>query len=223
MPTRRDVFVNGGIYHVFSKTIDKKIVFKEKEVCLELLGSIKHYRSDDLTLSYSRFKEIKQNNKLILEQKPSTQRLEILSFCLMPNHYHLLLKQKKTNGLRRFMADILNSFTRHYNIKTKRKGSVFLTPFRSRQIVSNEQFIHTSRYIHLNPYSAKMVESYGKLIKYPYSSFIEYFASKNENICNTKPMLKMFGGSREKHKAFVLNNAQHQRTLEYVKYAKDWL
>lgn len=121
------------------------------------------------------------------------------------------------------MADILNSFTRYYNSRSKRKGSVFLTPFRSRKVVSDEQFIHTSRYIHLNPYSAGLASSFDELINYPYSSLKEYINKNEEKICSTKDILAMFGGDRKRYKEFVLNNAEYQRTLEYVKYAKDWL
>jgi len=141
----------------------------------------------------------------------------------MPNHYHFQIKQLIDNGIIRFMADVLNSFTRYYNSKNKRKGPIFLTPFRSRQIVSDEQLIHTSRYIHLNPYSAGIVNTQKDLINYPYSSFKEYVEKNEEGICNTDEILKMFGGDRERYKEFVLSNAEHQRTLEYIKYAKDWL
>ena len=141
----------------------------------------------------------------------------------MPNHYHFLIKQKKDKGIIRFMADILNSFTRYYNSKNKRKGSVFLTPFRSRKIVSDEQFIHTSRYIHLNPYSAGLVNTHQELIKYPYSSFKEFIYPNRSQLCNTEPILKMFGDDREKYREFALSNAEHQRTLEYLKYTKDYL
>ena len=221
MPTRRDIFVNGGIYHIFSKTIDRKLVFEDNNLCDEFLGSIDYYKKRE-SLRYSKHKE-NIKNSLILKKIRKSKRIEILSYCLMPNHYHLMIKQLINKGIIRFMADTLNSFTRYYNSKNKRKGSVFLTPFRSRQIVTDEQFIHTSRYIHLNPYSAGIVNTYEDLINYPYSSFKEYIEKKEDGICNTEEILKMFGGNRDKYKEFVLNNAEHQRTLEYIKYAKDWL
>ena len=221
MPSRRDIFVNGGIYHIFSKTIDRKLIFEEKDFCLEFLGSIDYYKKRE-SLRYSKHKQ-NIKNSLVLKKIGKSKRIEILSYCLMSNHYHLMIKQLMDRGIIRFMADTLNSFTRYYNSKNKRKGSIFLTPFRSRKIVSDEQFIHTSRYIHLNPYSADIVNTMEDLINYPYSSFKEYVEKKEDGICNTEEILKIFGGSRDKYKEFVLNNAEHQRMLEYIKYAKDWL
>ncbi len=222
MPTRRDIFVNGGIYHIFSKTIDRKRVFEDRNLCLEFLSTADYYKSSS-KLRFSKYKELLNDKSVKFEKKKIRPRVQILSYCLMPNHYHLLIKQKKENGIIRFTADILNSFTRYYNSKNKRKGSIFLTPFRSRKIVSDEQLVHTSRYIHLNPYSAGLVNTYQGLIDYPYSSFKEFINPNASQLCNTQPILKMFGGSREKYKEFVLNNAEHQRTLEYLKYAKDYL
>ena len=222
MPSRRDVFVNNGIYHIYSKTIDRKLVFEEKNLCFEFLNTVNYYKSAT-NLRFSKYKEALNEKIIKLEKKIIKPRVQILSNCLMPNHYHLQIKQLIDNGIIRFMADVLNSFTRYYNSKNKRKGPIFLTPFRSRQIVSDEQLIHTSRYIHLNPYSAGIVNTQEDLINYPYSSFKEYVEKNEEGICNTDEILKMFGGDRERYKEFVLSNAEHQRTLEYIKYAKDWL
>ena len=222
MPSRRDIFVNNGIYHIYSKTIDRKLVFEEKNLCFEFLNTVNYYKSAT-NLRFSKYKEALNEKIIKLEKKIIKPRVQILSNCLMPNHYHLQIKQLIDNGIIRFMADVLNSFTRYYNSKNKRKGPIFLTPFRSRQIVSDEQLIHTSRYIHLNPFSAGIVNTYEDLIDYPYSSFKEYVEKNEEGICNTDEILNMFGGDRLRYKEFVLNNAEHQRTLEYIKYAKDWL
>ena len=222
MPSRRDIFVNGGIYHIFSKTIDRKIIFNNNDLCSEFLNTASYYQSQTSNIRYSRYKEnvLNEEVNLIYNKSP---KVYILSYCLMPNHYHLLIKQKQEGGVIRFMANLLNSFTHYYNYINKRKGSLFLTPFRSRKIVSDEQLIHTSRYIHLNPYSAGIVRSYQELIDYPYSSLKEYVKDEKEGICNTDSILKMFNNNKDRYKDFVLGNAEHQRTLEYIKYAKDWL
>src|SRR3972149_5075404 len=67
--------------------------------------------------------------------------VDILSFCLLPNHYHFLIKQVTDKGVIRFMANISNSLTRNYNIKNDRKGPVFLPQFKSKRIKNQELLI----------------------------------------------------------------------------------
>lgn len=86
MPTRRDVFVNGGIYHIYSKSIDQKQIFKEKSMSDEFLGSINYYKISHSKLRYSKHIENLSKSNYIITQKNKKQRIEILSFCLMPNH-----------------------------------------------------------------------------------------------------------------------------------------
>ena len=141
----------------------------------------------------------------------------------MPNHFHLLLKQKKEKGIIRFMSDTVNSVTRFYNILHERKGPIFLPQFKSRQIHTREQLIHVSRYQHLNPYSAGIVKNIEDLLTYPLSSFNEYSDQKFTNLCNAEIVLREFNWNKNKYQDFVFSNAEHQKMLEHVKYVEKWL
>src|SRR5205823_11981573 len=105
---------------------------------------------------------------------PNTFRVEILCFCIMPNHWHLLVRQKVDRGISKFLSDAINSLTRYYNILHERSGPFFLPRFKSVAIRSEEQLIHVSRYIHLNPYSSGIINNFEDLINYPWSSFRGY-------------------------------------------------
>lgn len=123
------------------------------------------------------------------------------------------------------MADVLNSFTRYFNIKNERKGPLFLPQFKSKVIRSEEQMIHVSRYIHLNPYSNGLITNINQLEKYYFSSFKEYLRDKKRletNLCNTDLILSIFH-KKERYKQFVLGNAKYQKTLEYIKHVQKWL
>lgn len=221
MPTRREVFYNGGIYHVFNKTIDKKRVFATEMLCKRFLELIRYYRSIHATLRYSHFNEFTQELKdqwWKLLENPRRFKINILSYCLIPNHFHFLVKQKKEKGVEKFMSDIINSCTRFYNLISERKGPLFLPRFQSRAIVSREQLIHVSRYIHLNPYSNGLVNELEAVKTYSWSSLKEYTNPESTNkLCNTEIILNQFQNNRKKYLRFVLDNAYHQRTLEYIK------
>ena len=76
--------------------------------------------------------------------------MEIICYCLMPNHLHLLLRQLMDGGISKFMSNFANSYTRYFNTKSKRKGPVFEGKFKAKRIETDEQLLHLSRHIHLN-------------------------------------------------------------------------
>lgn len=222
MPSRRDIFVNGGIYHIYNKSIDNRLIFTDRitDYFFELL---KYYRSIKADLRYSRFVDLPESIKQFrLKEIYSVKyfRIEILAYCLMPNHFHLLIKQKLDNGLIRFMSNILNSYTRYFNTLEERKGPIFLPQFRSRAITSREQLIHISRYMHLNPYTSGIVDTIDDIENYVYSSFKDYVNDLDDSLVNTDIILSEFNGSKEKYQKFVLSNAEYQKTLEYCKYTE---
>ena len=97
--------------------------------------------------------------------------IEIICYCLMPNHIHFLIRQLKENGISKFMGQISNSYTKYFNTKYTRVGPLLQGPFKAVLIESDEQLIHVSRYIHLNPIVSGIVKN---LEDYPWSSYLEY-------------------------------------------------
>jgi putative transposase len=114
------------------------------------------------------------------------------------------------------MSNFQNSYTRYFNKRHKRDGSLFLDQFKAVRVVSEQQLLHLSRYIHLNPYSSYVVKNFLELENYQWSSFPEYLGEKS-GFCTTEVILSYFV-SREKYKNFVLNQADYQRGLEIVKH-----
>ncbi|OGK20568.1 hypothetical protein A3C23_05215 [Candidatus Roizmanbacteria bacterium RIFCSPHIGHO2_02_FULL_37_13b] len=225
MSLRLEPFVNNGIYHVFNKTIDHRLVFNDDNNCIQLLNLIRYYRSNEVKFGYSQFIRLnpivaKDYLKKILCRR--SFRVEILSYCFMPNHFHFLLKQKKDKGISKFMGDLFNAFTRHFNLKIERKGPVFLPDFKSVMITNEAQLLHVSRYIHLNPYSNGLVDNCEKLINYPWSSLKEYIYQNTNKLTIQKDIISIFNNDKNKYKNFVLSNAEYQKTLETVKYLNKW-
>lgn len=225
MPSRRDIFTNGNTYHIFNKTLDHKKVFTLPSNTDRFFELLKYYRSAKASLRYSRFRRLPDKLKKRQEEQITFRKyfkIEFLAYNFMPNHFHLLVKQLTDGGLVRSVTDILNAFTRYFNLKEKRLGSLFLTQFKSKIMMSREQFIHTGRYIHINQYSSGIINSLEELIDYPYSSLKEYLKPDSNNICNTELMLAEFNNNREKYKEFVLNHIDYQKNLELIKHALKW-
>ncbi|MDO8497477.1 MAG: transposase [bacterium] len=223
MPSRRDIFTNSEVYHIYNKTPDSKIIFDQPAISHRFFDLMRYYRSSKSDIRYSKFVLLPSQIREYKEKEINDSRyfkVDILAYCLMPNHFHILIKQKKDSGVIRFMSDILNAITRYYNILYGRKGQLFLTQFRSRHIVTREQLIHVSRYIHLNPYSSGLITKIEELCHYPLSSFFEYTLKKT--LCNTDIILSQFNDDKETYTKFVFNNADYQRTLDWIKHAEKW-
>ncbi len=154
---------------------------------------------------------------LRLHSKNLSSDVELLEYCLMPNHFHLLLKQNTDNGISKLMGDFTNSYARYFNIRNNRKGPLFESKFKSIRVESNEQLLHLSRYIHLNPYSSCLVKNVQEIETYPYSSLSEYLSPSNDRYCQKEIVLDQFKKIVD-YKIFVLNQADYQRKLQEIKY-----
>ena len=221
MPGRKTPLVTNEIYHIFNHSLDDRPVFVNKRECSRALEALNFYHFDALPFRLSYFLKRPKNEKteMIKDLSNKGKKLvDFLCFCLMPTHFHLLLKQKKDNGISKFMSDFQNSFTRYFNSKHERKGALFLDQFKAVRIVSQEQFVHVSRYVHLNPYSSFVIKSLEKLENYPWSSLPEYAQDdKKQKICDVGPILSFFKNSKGYLK-FIFDQADYQRELDRIKH-----
>jgi putative transposase len=98
--------------------------------------------------------------------------VELTCFCLMPNHFHLIVKEVEENGTARYMQKVLNSYTKYYNTKYHKSGHLFQGPYKAVHVENNNQLLHLSAYIHRNPRELK--EWFKKEDIYPWSSYQDF-------------------------------------------------
>ena len=226
MSVRLEPFINNRIYHIFNKTIDHREIFTDTVNCKKFLSIITYYRSNKAKISFSKLPSLDRIYVSTYEKEIQLHkyfRIEILAYCLMPTHFHLLIKQVTDKGISRYIADILNSFTKYFNIKYERIGPIFLPNFKAVKINNESQFMHAGRYVHLNPYSSGLCKSYKELENYQWSSLKAYICDSKEDFVYQKDLMDLFNKNKDRYKRFVLSNAEHQKTLETVKYAKNWI
>ncbi|MDO8498435.1 MAG: transposase [bacterium] len=151
-------------------------------------------------------------------QKENDLLVEILAFCLMPNHFHLLLKQISEKGIINFMGNVQNSYVKYLNIKEGRIGPLFQSAFKGKRIETDEQLLHVSRYIHLNPSTSYLVEQ-EKFAEYPWSSLPIYISNSStyNTFVNPRLILEFFK-SGEKYREFLDDQAGYQQELANIKH-----
>lgn len=225
MPIRENGFVPERIYHIFNKTIDGNKAFVSRDSCRHFIQLLQYYRSSNVRVRFSRYRSlpISIRSEIYAEIiQPASFMVNILAFCLMPNHYHLLLKQNSINGISQYMSVVQNAFTRRANIQESRTGPLFLTQFKAVEVKSDDQLKHVSRYIHLNPYSSHLISSKTRLSEYEYSSYHSYISGNNDNIIDDSPVMSLFNDNRHKYEQFVMDNADYQERLENLKHTYKW-
>lgn len=140
--------------------------------------------------------------------------VDIVCYCLMPNHFHILLRQKRDGGITEFTSKLSNSYTKYINIKNNRVGPLFQGNFKAVHVETNEQLLHISRYIHLNPLVSYVARD---LDNYKWSSYPEFVSFIGSEVCDKKIILDQFK-SPEEYKRFVLNQADYGKNLEVIKH-----
>lgn len=208
MPYRITPLIGGQIYHIYNRGVERRRIFENTRDYQRFFKTLTYYQ---LTGPKPKFSHFNQSNPF----KPNFNKkiVEVIAYCLMPNHFHLLVKQLSENGISEFVSKLTNSYTKYYNIKYFRVGPLVQGQFKAVLMENDEQLVHLSRYIHLNPLVSNITKN---LDHYQWSSYQEYI-NGHEGICNKDLILEHFT-SPQSYKQFILDQADYTRQLELIKH-----
>lgn len=216
---RKDIIAPGQIYHVFNRSVERRPVFTNKREYQRMLDILSYYRHTDLTMRYSQFKSLpevaRKDMRELLEQRQKFE-VELYAFALMPNHFHLLIKQVTHKGISSYLSNISNSFAKYFNIRHKRTGSLWQRPFKAVRIENDEQMLHVSRYIHLNPVSSYVIKE-NELDCYPWTSLPEYLNVQKSGICDSR-MIRDHFKTITAYRSFIHDQVGYAQELEKIKH-----
>ena len=215
MGYRKNPLVTGEVYHIFTKSIAGFKIFNNQSEFLRMKGLLRYYQYGNKKMRFSWFIE-ESNGKDSNEYeyyKEDEMIVQIIAYCIMPTHLHLILRQLKESGITNFMNIVLNSYSRYFNTKYKRRGPLWESRFKSVLVETDEQLLHLTRYIHLNPVTSFLVAKPGDWV---FSSYDEYVseAKASENMCLREDIIKIEPFS---YKEFVDARIDYQRELAILK------
>ncbi len=219
MSTIRKVsFLNDYYYHTFNRGVDRRPIFQSKREYDRFMTTIRFYRYAQNKLKLARFLTLPYSEQIVFLDQQRQQKLhvEIVAYCLMPNHFHFLLKQKIDNGIATFISNLSNSYTKYFNTKHERIGPLLQGIFKAVFVETEEQLIHLSRYVHLNPVASAVIRV-SDLNSYAYSSFQEYLGFDTSILCTKDIVLSNFA-TIEKYKEFTYDQIGYSRELENIKH-----
>lgn len=223
MPYRTVPLIINQFYHVINRGVASLPIFSTTRDYLRFLDLIDYYRFANTPMSFSNLMKLpreQRNNVWATLRDKNFLHAEVLTFCLMPNHFHFLLKQTAERGISTFLGNLENSYAKYFNAKSTRAGPLFQSMFKAVRIETNEQLLHVSRYIHLNPSTGYLVEI-KDLARYRWSSLPNYL-DESESITkysfvNIDVILSFFKDKKD-YKNFVFDQAEYQRELDRIKH-----
>jgi len=213
---KRKILATGETYHLFNRSVGDEEIFIEGKFIKRVFETIDYYRYHQ-EIRYSQYKLLpnlaqKDYMKKVLKNEPL---IDIYVYSFMPNHFHLLIKQQIKNGIMKFVSNFQNSYAKYFNRSKKRYGGVFVTSFKAKRVETEEQFIHISRYIHINHVTGYLL-TLDELKNNLCTSFSTYYGIKKQPFVNTKKILDIFK-TRERYLKFISDQIDYQRKLSKIK------
>ncbi len=191
MSIRKIQFTKDNYYHVFNRGVDKRNIFESKEDLYYFFNRLTDLNFDSQNKDLN-IKRYRSSDKKVVEIKGSAL-VSIIAYCLLPNHFHLVLRQESEDGISKFMQKLGTSYTMYFNQKYKRSGSLFQGKFKANIIGGDFGLPVLSVYVNLN-YIHHKIDPKENLVK---SSIFEYLDKDLDNsICNKDeidPIIKEIG------------------------------
>jgi putative transposase len=198
---RKEEFANNEYYHIYNRGVDKRKIFTGARDYSRFIKNLEEFNTTDPNWK----KTAAEFQGLALNKKPL---VEIIAYCLNPNHYHLILKQVKEKGITEFMQRIGTGYTMYFNKKSKRTGSLFQGTFKTVHIDSNEYLLYLSAYINHNYFIHGYSKDKNEI--YQYSSLPDFLKTRKQKWLNPKIVTKQFKNPQDYHK-FSKTNALYMK------------
>lgn len=200
MPSRNVIkeYAPDSYYHIYNRGVAKQAIFGSRDDYVAFLGILKRHLSNE-----------PQTSRYRHEYPHYKGEIELLAFCLMPNHFHLLVYQREDDQvLTKLLRSVCTAYTMYFNRKYKRVGPLFQGRFKASRISSDEYLQHISRYIHLNPQDYR---------HYEWSSLPYYSGELHAEWLEPSRILDLFNGT-ENYAKFLADYEDYKDSLDEIKH-----
>ncbi len=213
-----------AVYHVFNRSIARYKIFNNNAEYMRMTDALDYYQLKKPPQKFSLYRRMHPvspgrrtgpaKGGASPPRNHRSRRIRLIAYCLMPTHFHLLVEETKEESLPRYTSDVLNSYSRYFNLRHKRQGPLWQGRTRKVLVDTDEVLLHVTRYIHLNPVTAHLVD-------YPeewrYSSYREYIErDRPDSLCQFDHIVDINPGA---YKTFVEDQVGYQRELSRIKKA----
>ncbi|MEK7501064.1 MAG: transposase [Patescibacteria group bacterium] len=212
-----------NIYHIYNRGVEKRNIFLEEKDYLRFLASLYRFNDTKPTFNFDRLPKL-----FGVELRTVEPLVKICAFCLMPNHFHLILRALRENGITEFMRKIGTGYTNFFNLKYQRVGPLFQGKYKAKILSNQAHFLYLPYYIHLNPLDlitpnwknsgiGDIDKTYNFLINYRWSSLPDYLGRKHfPNLTSTELFKGLISADSIKNHLRDLKNADFSTIQDIV-------
>ncbi|MBJ7347822.1 MAG: transposase [Thermoleophilaceae bacterium] len=203
MPARNRTkqYVDNGIYHVYNRGGNRQLIFRDQEDRIVFMSLLKRYLGNQTS-------ENRDGKPFRSFQKD----IDLLAFCLMPNHFHFVVRQRSAPTMADFMQRVMTSYAMYFNRRHKRTGPLFEGPYQGRLVDDDRYLQRVIAYVHLNPEHP---------FEYPHSSHGLFVGKHRVDWAKSDAALQLFGG-RNRYLEFITSMHAERRTLTGVANDDPW-
>ena len=204
---RKVTIATGEYYHIYNRGVEKRTIVEDVLDVDRFMQSIAEFNTAVPIGS------IYENRGNGVSTKSEDRLVEFIAFCLNPNHFHFLLKQVAEKGIEQFMQRLGSGYTKYFNHRHKRVGSLFQGPFKAIHVENDDYLLHLSAYINLNNLVHKLGPDADMLHR---SSWNEYVGHSAKPICTKDIVLERFtvGGEYEEYARDAVTSTIESRATE---------
>ncbi|MEO0094212.1 MAG: transposase [candidate division WOR-3 bacterium] len=213
---RKVILATGNLYHIFNRGVEKRKIFLDDKDYFRFLHDLYEFNDLNAALNINYYFSHQNYGNQVSIVRPRERKLlvDVLCFCLMPTHFHLLVRQIRDDGIKLFLQKLTGGYARYFNTKYKRVGPLFQGPFKAILIEKENYFLHLSRYIHLNPveliqpdWKEQGIKDWTEVNKflaaYRWSSLLDYIGINNYPSVINKGLIEAYFKTPQEYKAFV--------------------
>jgi len=182
-------FAEGEYYHVYNRGVGKMVIFKDQQDFHVFLSRLKENIFPSLKIIPPEDRHQGKNHTPYIRKTLPVGAFSLITYCLMPNHFHILIKQNTNLSITKLISKVCTSYSKYFNKKYERVGSLFQDKFKAEHVNKNEYLLWLSVYIHLNPRIANLVIND---TGWKWSSYPEYLNLSPESICEKEIILEQY-------------------------------
>lgn len=197
---RKEVFIPGEFYHVYNHTVSNENIALDQSDISRFMQSLQEFNTKEPIGSIyenSFTKDLKKSNNNIVD---------IIAYCLNPNHFHFLLYERESGGISSFMKRVAGGYTKYRNQRHGRKGVLFAGPFKARHVTDNQYLLHLSSYINLNDKVHQLGNRVSKLVRSSWNEYVVPEQTKH-HLCSKDIILNQFDSIGE-YKTYAFDSLE---------------
>ncbi len=213
MPSKNTIkqFAENQMWHVYNRGSFGRNIFTDERDYSTFLSYFKICLTDEFP-DEETYKDVPYIEDIIRIRRLNLYKeVELISYCLMPNHFHLLLYQYSAEGISKLMRSIMTGYSMYYNRRHKSYGHLFQGTYKASLINSDSYWMHISRYIHLNPIDIKK-----DYISYKYSSYKYYINKQAPTWLHPEHITGSFNNNE--YAQFVISYLEEKKEFDEIKH-----